>query len=168
MALLMAALSICAQNIGIGTSTPTEKLDVNGNLRANGLFLPPAAGSTYDFLMKNAATGEVGFRKGFGALGINYIICVSGVYPSGSVYSTEPFLGEIRMFAGNFPPLGWMFCHGQLLSISQNQGLFGLLLTTYGGNGQTNFALPDLRGATPVSAGTNPAGYQWTLGQKVN
>ena len=64
-----------------------------------------------------------------------------------------PFLAEIRMVSFNFPPQGWAFCDGQLLPINQNQGLFALLGTTYGGNGETNFALPDLRGRVPVHVG---------------
>ena len=67
----------------------------------------------------------------------------------------DPFYGEIRMFAGNFAPFGWMFCQGQLLSISENDVLFTLIGTTYGGDGQTTFALPDLRGRAPVQAGSN-------------
>lgn len=62
----------------------------------------------------------------------------------------EPFLAEIRLMSFNFPPKGWAFCDGQLLPINQNQALFALLGTTYGGNGQTNFALPDLRDRVPV------------------
>ncbi|MDO3679362.1 phage tail protein [Paenibacillus ehimensis] len=62
----------------------------------------------------------------------------------------DPFLGEIRLFAFNFAPVGWAFCDGQLLSINQNQPLFSLLGTTYGGNGTTNFALPDLRGRVAI------------------
>jgi microcystin-dependent protein len=65
----------------------------------------------------------------------------------------DPFIGEIRIFGGNFAPRGWMFCQGQLLSIAQNTALFSLLGTTYGGNGQTTFALPDLRGRLPVHPG---------------
>jgi len=66
---------------------------------------------------------------------------------------SEPFLGELRLMSFNFPPKGWALCNGQLLPINQNQALFSLLGTTYGGNGQTNFALPDLRGRTPIHAG---------------
>ena len=66
---------------------------------------------------------------------------------------SEPFLGEIKIISWNFPPRGWAFCNGALLPINQNQALFSLLGTTYGGNGQTNFALPDLRGRTPVHIG---------------
>ncbi len=65
----------------------------------------------------------------------------------------SPFVGEIRMFAGNFAPAGWMFCEGQLLPISENETLFALIGTTYGGDGQTTFALPDLRGRVPLHQG---------------
>src|SRR5688572_20808665 len=62
----------------------------------------------------------------------------------------EPFLSEIKIFSFNFPPKGWAFCNGQFLPINQNQPLFALLGTTYGGNGQTTFALPNLRGRVPI------------------
>ncbi|CAG7633741.1 phage tail protein [Paenibacillus allorhizosphaerae] len=65
----------------------------------------------------------------------------------------EPFLAEIRMFSFSFPPKGWAHCNGQLMPINQNQALFSLLGTTYGGDGQVNFALPDLRGRVPVHFG---------------
>jgi microcystin-dependent protein len=65
----------------------------------------------------------------------------------------QPYVGEIRMFAGNFAPAGWMFCEGQLLPISENETLFQLIGTTYGGDGQSTFALPDLRGRTPIHQG---------------
>ena len=65
----------------------------------------------------------------------------------------QPYVGEIRMFAGNFAPAGWMFCEGQLLPISENETLFNLIGTTYGGDGQTTFALPDLRGRVPIGMG---------------
>ena len=64
-----------------------------------------------------------------------------------------PFLGEIKIISWNFPPKGWAFCNGQLLTINQNQALFSLLGTTFGGNGQTNFALPDFRGRAPIHMG---------------
>jgi microcystin-dependent protein len=66
----------------------------------------------------------------------------------------DPFLGEIRLFCGNFAPRGWAFCDGTLLAIAANTALFSLLGTQYGGNGQSNFALPDLRGRVPVHQGT--------------
>lgn len=66
---------------------------------------------------------------------------------------SEPFLGEIKIVSFNFPPRGWAVCNGQVLPINQNQALFALLGTTYGGNGQTTFALPDMRGRVPVHIG---------------
>src|SRR5205085_853768 len=65
----------------------------------------------------------------------------------------QPYVGEIRMFGGNFAPAGWMFCEGQLLPISENETLFQLIGTTYGGDGQSTFALPDLRGRIPLHQG---------------
>ncbi|MGE3466699.1 MAG: phage tail protein [Pyrinomonadaceae bacterium] len=65
----------------------------------------------------------------------------------------QPYVGEIRMFAGNFAPAGWQFCEGHLLPISENETLFNLIGTTYGGDGQSTFALPDLRGRLPVHQG---------------
>jgi microcystin-dependent protein len=67
----------------------------------------------------------------------------------------QPYVGEIRMFAGNFAPAGWMFCEGQLLPISENETLFQLIGTTYGGDGQSTFALPDLRGRIPIHQGNS-------------
>lgn len=72
----------------------------------------------------------------------------------------DPFLGELRLMSFNFPPKGWALCNGATLSINQNQALFALLGTTYGGNGQTTFQLPDLRGRVPVHRGNN-----WSQGQ---
>lgn len=68
----------------------------------------------------------------------------------------DPFVAEIRMFAGNFAPAGWAFCNGQLLPISQNTALFSLLGTTYGGDGQSTFALPNLQGRVPMQPGQGP------------
>ena len=71
---------------------------------------------------------------------------------------SEPFLSEIKIVSFNFPPKGWALCNGQLLPINQNQALFALLGTTYGGNGQTNFALPNMRGRVPIHMGSNNLG----------
>ena len=79
---------------------------------------------------------------------------------------SEPFVGEIRMFAGNFAPRGWAFCDGQLLAVSQNDALFSLLGTIYGGDGRTTFGLPDLRGRVPIHAGSGPGLSQRRLGAK--
>lgn len=77
----------------------------------------------------------------------------------------DPYIGEIRMFAGNFAPVGWMFCEGQLLPISENEVLFALIGTTYGGDGQSTFGLPDLRGRLPVHQGTGPGLSTKVLGE---
>lgn len=77
----------------------------------------------------------------------------------------EPFVGEIRMFGGNFAPAGWMFCQGQLLPISENETLFNLIGTTYGGDGQSTFALPNLQSRVPIHAGTGPGGITYQLGE---
>ena len=77
----------------------------------------------------------------------------------------EPFLGSILLFGGNFAPRGWAFCNGQLLPINQNTALFSLLGTTYGGNGQTTFALPDLRGRTPIHFGQGPGLSNYSEGE---
>ena len=79
---------------------------------------------------------------------------------------SEPFIAEIRIFAGNFAPRGWAFCDGQLLPISQNTALFSLIGTTYGGDGRTTFALPDLRGRAPIHAGNGPGLTNRQLGSK--
>ena len=79
---------------------------------------------------------------------------------------SEPFVGEIRMFAGNFAPRGWAFCDGQLLAVSQNDALFSLLGTIYGGDGRTTFGLPDLRGRIPIHAGSGPGLSPRRLGSK--
>lgn len=121
------------------------------------------------------------------SLGIYFIIATQGVFPSRSrMLETEeenvdveepinqshrrlgidPFLGEIAMFAGNFPPRGWLTCDGQLLQISSNTALFSLLGTTFGGDGRVTFGLPDLRGRAPISVGTAPGLSPVTWGLK--
>ena len=78
----------------------------------------------------------------------------------------DPFLSEIRIMSFNFPPKGWALCNGQLLPINQNQALFSLLGTTYGGDGRVNFALPDLRGRIAMHMGSSGAGSSHTLGER--
>lgn len=79
---------------------------------------------------------------------------------------SEPYIGEIRMFAGNFAPRGWAFCDGQLLAVSQNDALFSLFGTIYGGDGRTTFGLPDLRGRVPIHAGSGPGLSPRRLGSR--
>jgi microcystin-dependent protein len=96
------------------------------------------------------------------SLTMNYCIALQGIFPS----RNTPYLAEIDIFSFSFPPRGWAFCNGQLLPINQNQALFSLLGTTYGGNGQTTFALPNLQGRVPLHYGTGPGGLSnYILGQ---
>jgi microcystin-dependent protein len=132
------------------------------------------------------STGVTTHSNGFGhneinmqpSLAVNYIVAISGIYPPhsltapddpiGTIGSGEPYLGSISMFAGNFAPRGWAFANGQLLPIAQNQSLFSLFGTTYGGDGRTTFALPDLRGRAPVHSGfsTGPGAPPVSWGEK--
>lgn len=80
---------------------------------------------------------------------------------------STPYIGEIRIFAGNFAPNGWMFCEGQQIAISDYETLFNLIGTTYGGDGQSTFALPDLRGRLPLHTGTGNSGTYYTVGAAV-
>lgn len=77
----------------------------------------------------------------------------------------QPYVGEIRMFAGNFAPAGWLFCDGQLLPISENETLFQLIGTTYGGDGESTFALPNLQSRIPIHMGTGPDGVTYQLAE---
>ncbi len=79
----------------------------------------------------------------------------------------DGMIGEIKLFSGSYAPRSWAFCHGQLMSISSNMALFAVIGTTYGGDGRTTFALPDLRGRVPIGAGTGPNLSQYNLGQQV-
>jgi microcystin-dependent protein len=78
----------------------------------------------------------------------------------------QSYVGEIRVFGGNFAPYGWALCNGQILPISQNETLYTLIGTTYGGDGQTNFALPDLQGRSLIHQGVAPSGTTYVEGQK--
>lgn len=77
----------------------------------------------------------------------------------------QPYIGEIRLFAGNFNPNGWMFCEGQLLPISENETLFQVIGTTYGGDGEATFALPNLSSRVPIHRGTGPSGVTHPIGE---
>ena len=78
---------------------------------------------------------------------------------------SQPYVGEIRIFAGNFAPAGWALCQGQILPISENETLFNLIGTTYGGDGQSTFALPDLSGRVPIHQGQDPGLSSYVIGQ---
>ncbi|MGZ3687199.1 MAG: phage tail protein [Bdellovibrionota bacterium] len=94
------------------------------------------------------------------ALGLNYYIAINGVFPSNSTFNNSgaPFLGQIMLFAGTFAPAGWAPCNGALLNISSNASLYSVIGTTFGGDGVTTFALPDLRSRVPMGEGALPGG----------
>lgn len=90
---------------------------------------------------------------------IRYVICLQGAYPVRDDSWTEQAIGEIRLFAGNYPPGGWAFCDGQTLPINQNQALYSILGTRYGGNGTTDFQLPKLAPLKESDGGSTPIKY---------
>ena len=165
---IVAVNFVQGQNVGLGVSNPVERLEVNGKLRTDALTIS-SGGSAFDFLFRSDAQGTIGTRKGHGGLAFNYIICVVGLYPSpsGSGTNEGPFLGDIRMFSGNFAPRDWKLCNGEFLRKTTNAALYSILGNTFGST-DTTFALPDLRGLVPVGAGTSPAGNSWSRGQKSN
>ena len=108
--------------------------------------------------------GSLPFSNRGPYLTLNCLIALQGVFPSRS--QTEPYLGEIRWVGFNFAPRGWAKCDGQLLPINLNTGLFSLLGTTYGGDGRTTFALPDVRGRSMIHYGTGPGLPPFIIGTK--
>ncbi len=96
-------------------------------------------------------------------LALNYCIALVGIFPSQN--SDQPFLSEIEIYSFGFAPKGWAFCNGQLLPINQNQALFALLGTFYGGNGTTTFALPNLQGRVPLHFGSVPGLSSYDIGE---
>jgi len=97
---------------------------------------------------------------------LNFCLLFSLGLTSTQVLSDEPFIGEVRWFAGNFAPRGWTECNGQLLQISQNTALFSILGTTYGGDGRSTFGVPDLQGRAMLHEGRGPGLSDRRLGQK--
>ncbi len=156
-------------SVGVGTNSPTSLLQVNGTTTSSNIILNGTGnGNANDFLIKSNATGLVAARKGHGALGLNYLICLTGVFagPNNQGPTSDAWIGEIKLFAGNYAPPGWAFCNGQLLTIASNTALFSIIGTYYGGNGTTHFGIPDLRGAAPVGFGTPTAGNTWDIGER--
>lgn len=98
---------------------------------------------------------------------ILFLFCMCFILLTGpSTQAQQPFIGQIKLFAGNFAPAGWADCDGSLLAISSNEALFSLIGTTYGGDGQNTFALPDLRGRVAVGIGQGPGLSNYTIGQQ--
>jgi len=161
---------LSTRNLGQRLGAETSTLDVTG-IPSHDHDPPPS----------NIMLGETGGSQPHAnmepSLGLNYIIALQGIFPSrnlaagddgGSIAlsGADPFLGEISLFAGDFAPRGWAFCQGQLLPINQNEALFDILGTAYGGDGRTSFGLPDLRGRAAIHAGSGPGLSRWSLGQK--
>jgi len=130
----------------------------------------PAGPEPADFVVRSGSGGKGNllYRKGHTGIGMRYIICTTGTFPAanGTPGTPGPFVGEIRIFApvqDQVMPAGWMACEGQLLNINPYQMLFALIGTQYGGDGRTNFALPDLRGATVIGPGNG-----WGIAERSN
>jgi len=159
------------------TDSPTGYYYYNGagwkqvvNLDASIAFPPANTLITSDgtnWVTKTAITGTAGANAAFDNmqpyLTLNYCIATVGIFPSRS--GQNPFIGEVELFGFNFAPVGWAMCNGQLLQISTNQALYALLGNTYGGNGTTNFALPDLRGRMPINQGQGPGLQDRIIGE---
>ena len=105
-------------------------------------------------------------RKSLKSISAALILSATGTLATSTLASAECMIGEVRMFAGNFAPRSWALTNGQLLPINQNQALFSILGTTYGGDGRTTFGLPDLRGRAAVGTGQGSALTNRRLGQK--
>jgi microcystin-dependent protein len=129
----------------------TRRPRIQHSTAASDAEAPAASVARRDFLARTA--GAVG--AGLLALAGRPMLS-GGDQARAATNGAEPYVGEIMMFAGNFAPQGWAFCDGQLLSIAQNTALFSLHGTYYGGDGQTTFALPDLRGRLPMHTGSGP------------
>jgi len=153
---------------------PNWSDSINGGLDS-AIFLTGAAEAgnliTYDgmnWVAKDILTGYTGLGQNLDNMQpyqvLNYCIALQGIYPSRDF--SEPFVGAIAILGFNFVPRGWAYCDGQLLSIAQHSALFSLLGTTYGGNGTTTFALPDLRGRVPIHRGGGPGLPTYNMGQK--
>jgi microcystin-dependent protein len=177
---------------GYGHFTPTNSLPAGTSVvTVSNLLTSLPRGSVYHFRLVAsnsvglAAGGHVKFTARAGSnvassvtgggqpvdlrqpsLELNYIVRTAGPYPIPDSSVEPPFIGQVQLFAGNFAPVGWLFCHGQLVSINAYESLFNLIGTTYGGDGQTTFALPDFRGRTIVGKGLGPEGFTRVVGER--
>lgn len=165
---------------GNGVNDPSEDVNSDGLFNADdcqgpaGTGLPTGATGNIlyndgtSWIGKNLAVGNTGGNQSINNVHpvqvVNFVIALQGLFPSRNC--GNPTLGFIYMFGGNFAPRSFALCDGQLLPISQNTALFSLLGTTYGGDGRTTFALPDMRGRSPMHAGSGPGLSSRPLGSK--
>lgn len=167
---------IPAHNHLINSSSATgNSNDPAGNLLASNSAGVPAYSATssgYQDTMTTPSGGSQPHENMQPYLALNYCIAMSGIFPShskdnatGGTRGSDPFLGEIAIVAFNFAPTGYLQCNGQILPLSQNTALFSLLGTTYGGNGKSTFALPDLRGSVAIHQGQGPGLSLYNLGE---
>ncbi len=152
-----------------GSYTGVYPVNVDNESNTIGLNAATTAGDlmTWDgnnWIAKAPETQHFSLSNMQPYLGIHHCIALVGVYPSRN--GSEPFVAEIMLFAGNFAPRGWALCDGQLLPIAQNQALFSLVGTTYGGDGRTTLGLPDLRGRVALHPGQGPGLTSRRLGEK--
>jgi microcystin-dependent protein len=159
--------------LGAGTGVGLSNHVFAGSLGEEAVPLASDTTAIHLHALPFGSTGINGSGQPFGnhqpTLTLRYAIATVGVFPMPDSTNVEaaPTLGEIRPFATDWAlPNGWQYCEGQLLSINQNQALFSILLTTFGGNGTTSFALPDLRGRTPFGIGQGPGLTARVLGEK--
>jgi microcystin-dependent protein len=147
--------------VGTGNPPGAMPITLGEALGSESTILTVATMPEHDHTLPGGGvTAETGGSAPFDtiqpSLGMTYLISLGGIYPphdNGSLPSDQPYFGEVQAFAGDFAPEGWAMADGQLLSIATNQALFSILGTTYGGNGTTNFALPDLRGRSILGSG---------------
>ena len=132
--------------------------------QANGSV--PGSIETVQYLTSDGTGGGESFdnRGPYGT--VNYVVALTGLFPSQNLSGGEPFLGSVELFAGSFAPRGFALAQGQLLDIASNSALFSILGTIYGGNGETTFALPDLRGRVPIGTGQGPGLENYVIGQR--
>jgi microcystin-dependent protein len=157
--------TLAASRANAATSNPT-----NGFLAAsNDLYAAPAAGGTTTIHPGSVtpAGGSQPHGNMMPYLVLSFCMALEGSSPAtgGDPSTAQPYVGEVRIFTGNFAPSGWMFCNGQLLAISGNETLFQLIGTTYGGDGEESFALPNLRSRVPLHRGTGPDGIAYPIAQ---
>src|SRR5436190_2042206 len=158
--------------VGAGPGLSSQTLGQIGGTEDSTLTVAQMPAHQHSIDPPGSFTGTTGNNQPQGTmqptLALHPVIALEGIFPSrggGSGSVDEPLLGQIDLFAGNFAPSGWAFCDGQILSIAQNTALFSLLGTTYGGNGQTTFALPDLGDRLAVDFGQGLGLSNVDLGQ---